>query len=174
MTPIYRFFNWDGAQDGYGAYGFAMWQTLHTGPGEYNVLTLYCTRWRKCSFALCARQALPERISTPGDLEAGSPMPTEQPEPSPLTRTRIALGCPTTAAFAAGANELHIGSLNIQRISLIVVAVSPFAQASGQIADPGVQTSAQSLVETFEHPLLARHFGKHVINRIGDNLVFFC
>ena len=36
MTPIYRFFNWDGAQDGYGAYGFAMWQTLHTGPGEYN------------------------------------------------------------------------------------------------------------------------------------------
>jgi len=22
MTPIYRFFNWDGAQDGYGAYGF--------------------------------------------------------------------------------------------------------------------------------------------------------
>ena len=32
----------------------------------------------------------------------------------------------TTAAFAAGANELHIGSLNIQRISLIVVAVSPF------------------------------------------------
>ena len=28
-------------------------------------------------------------------------MAHEQPEPSPLTRTRIALGCPTTAAFAA-------------------------------------------------------------------------
>lgn len=64
-------------------------------------MTLYDTRWRKCSFVGYPRQPRRKESSTPGDLEAGSPMPTEQPEPSPLTRTRIALGCPTTAAFAA-------------------------------------------------------------------------
>lgn len=33
---IYRFFNWDGAQDGCGAYGFQVWSKLHLGPGQYD------------------------------------------------------------------------------------------------------------------------------------------
>lgn len=35
-SKVYRFFEWAGAQDGYGAYGFERWERLHTGPGEYN------------------------------------------------------------------------------------------------------------------------------------------
>jgi len=34
-VSIYKFFEWSGAQDGYGAYGFDRWERLHTGPGEY-------------------------------------------------------------------------------------------------------------------------------------------
>jgi len=36
MGRIYRFFEWEGKQDGYGAYGFERWEKLHTGPGQYN------------------------------------------------------------------------------------------------------------------------------------------
>jgi hypothetical protein len=36
VSNIYKFFEWTGAQDGYGAYGFDRWERLHTGPGEYN------------------------------------------------------------------------------------------------------------------------------------------
>lgn len=33
---IYRFFEWQGAADGYGAYGFAPWDRIHKGPGQYD------------------------------------------------------------------------------------------------------------------------------------------
>lgn len=35
-TNIYRFFEWAGEQDGYGAYGFAPWDRIHKGPGQYD------------------------------------------------------------------------------------------------------------------------------------------